>query len=222
MTSSEIYQDWLNQADNYYQVFERNQVIFCENDLFKGVYYILEGTAKMSREGLNQKMIVWFSQPNEFIGLTSYSRNIGKYTSRAAAFNGTCKVIHIPIDEFNYLMNESFEFKKRVISHICERISSTEDRIIDFTGQGTKKRLIDTLIKLVDKKILDKEPNDLRNIYVDCTLTEISALVGTSEDNLKRIINQFHKLRILALKSKKLVVTDLDKLRTLKKKNKLN
>lgn len=217
MRPVEIHQDWLNQIDNSCQIYEPNTVVFHEGDSFDGVYYIMEGTIKMSREDLNQKKMVWFAQPEELIGLTSYYDNTGRYSFKAVAYDVACKIIHIPAEEINFLMRESIEFKKKVIRDLCARINSTENRIIDFIGHGTKERFIDTIVELVDKKNHNRKSNRFSEINVDCTLTEISALVGTSEDNLKRIIQRFHKLGIVALKNKKLVVTDFENLKKMKK-----
>ena len=117
-------------------------------------------------------------------------------------------------------MNESVEFKKKVINVLCTRINFAENRITDFMRHDTKERFINTMVQLIDKKNSDRNPNGLNEINVDCTLAEISVLVGTSEEYLKKIIYQFHKLGIVTLKNKKLVVTDVGKLK--KMNNKLN
>lgn len=211
------HQDWLSHFDNRLRVYEVNTSIFSEGDSHNGVYYILEGIIKMSREDLHENKLVWFAQPEEFIGLTSFYEKTGNYTFTAIAYDVAAKIIHIPADEFNYLMCESIEFKKKVIIDLCDRINSTENRIINFKGHGTKERFIDTIVELVEKKKLDTKPKQISEINVDCSLTEISALAGTSEDNLKRIIHQFHKLGVVTLINKKLVVTNIEKLKKMKK-----
>ncbi|MBL4594565.1 MAG: Crp/Fnr family transcriptional regulator [Flavobacteriales bacterium] len=183
-----------------YNSYSANEVIFREGDKIKGIYFIKEGKIKVTRKAKND-MTVWFANPKEFIGLSSFFNNSENYSFSTSAFSGGVNAILIPTKDFKKILDKNHLFKQEIIQILCNRIGSTRKRISNIKFQSIKVRVLNAILFLIDKKDLNKA-----TAKIHYSIRELSELAGTSTQYIKKLITEFQKKKLLKIKGDDLVI----------------
>jgi len=183
-----------------YNHYSSNEIIFREGDTIRGVYFIKEGRIKVTRKAKND-MMIWFANPKEFIGLSSFFNDSNNYSFSTSAFSSNVSVVLIPTREFKKILDKSAIFKEEIIHILCDRIGATRKRISDIKSQSIKVRVLNAILFLIDKKDLNKA-----TAKIHYSVRELSEFAGTSTQYIKKLITEFQKKKLLKIKGTDLVI----------------
>jgi CRP/FNR family transcriptional regulator len=192
------------------QKFSAGKSIFDEGDEFKGVYYILDGMVKILRNSNKKKIAVWFADKGDLIGVSSFFSDSHFYTYSAIVHDSDCRVLFVPENKFKELLIEYPELKEELIKTICARIAYTEERIIKFKKESLRKRFLDTLLFFGKK---EQEKNTA--IRIKYSLLDLTEIMGSTKQNIKRLLDEFERQRLLKFDSHTIVIRDLSRLEQL-------
>lgn len=195
------------------KLYNANDHIFTQGDLFHGVYYILEGSVKIFKKNHNQHLMLWVGETNEFIGITSYFENSDNYQFTAVASASNCKLIYISSANFSELLNRIPRIKEEIIKVFCKRISFVELRINNHTLHSIRQRFIDT-INFIFKHLNSLEQNQLpKGTVLKYSLNDLSEMVGTSKKSISKLIRDFEKSNLLEIQGDNILIHDIRKFR---------
>ncbi len=180
--------------------FSVNESIFNEGDELTGIYFIKKGKVKVTRSAKN-KIAMWFANPMEFIGLSSFFNDSENYSFSTIAFGGGVDTVFIPTNDFKKLLNDYPTFKKDIIQILCDRINYTRNRICNIKSQNIKERFLNTILLLVGKEEVNKT-----KVKISFSVDELSELTGTSKQYIKKLITEFQRKKLLEIKGDKLII----------------
>lgn len=195
------------------QIYKVNEHIFTQGDSFKGVFYILEGSVKIFKDSHNQPLMLWSGEANEFIGITSYFDESDHYQFTATASVPKCKLIYIPANNFNELLNRIPGVKEEIIKVFCQRISLVELRINNHIQHSIRLRFIDT-INFIYKHFVSPEQNQpSKRTALRYSINDLSDMIGTSKKTLSKLIKEYEHNNLLRVKGDNIIINDISKFR---------
>ncbi len=180
--------------------FSVNEPLFKEGEMINGVYFIKKGNVKITRNAKNN-MAMWFANPHEFVGLSSYFSESENYTFSSFAFGGSVDAIFIPLNDFKKLLEDYPIFKNNIIQILCDRINYTIDRVNNMKSQNIKTRFLNAILLLIDK-----EGGDKTKVKINYSINELSELTGTSKQYIKKLITEFESKNLLEIKENRLIL----------------
>lgn len=187
--------------------FAAGESIFNEGDAFRGVYFLLDGMARILRNSNKKKIAVWFADKDDFIGVSSLFSDSATYTYSAIAHDSDCRALFIPEKQFRQLLAEYQQLKEELIKIICSRIAYTEERIVRFKKESLKKRFLETLLFFGKKELMK---NDAARIHF--SLLDFSEIIGSTKQNIKRILDELERQRLLKIENHTIIIRDLSRL----------
>lgn len=187
--------------------YKFNETIFKEGDEQKGVYYIKNGKVKITRDSKNNQIAMWFAEPNEFVGLTSFFNAVNEYSFSSSAFGGDVDTIFISNKDFQDLLDSHPTFKQEIIKTLCDRISYTRKRISSVKSKNVRKRFLEAILLFTTKNDLKKS-----KIKIEYSIKELAELVGTSKQYIQKMLTEFQKNNLIELEKNALIILDLDKI----------
>ena len=129
------------------------ELIFRQGEPVKGVFFIVNGKVKISRESLNGKtFILWYAGKNELIGLTSFFNATSTYSFSASIESDSASVLFIERNQFKSLLTQEKSLKKAIISMLCYRIKKIENQTQEIALTTSKERLAKTLVAMVKQQ----------------------------------------------------------------------
>jgi CRP-like cAMP-binding protein len=180
--------------------FSAKESLFKEGEKIEGIYYIKNGNVKITRNAKNN-IALWFANPYEFVGLSSYFNESKNYSFSTYAFGGDVDAVFIPSKDFAKLLDEYPTFKTKIIQILCDRITYTRNRVNNIKSQNIKERFLSAILLLVDKDQLNKS-----KATIHFSIDELSELTGTSKQYVKKLIIEFQNKNILEAKGDSLIV----------------
>ncbi len=193
--------------------FKKKEKIFSEGDP-PDWFYILTGgkikITKLSHEG--KEIIIELISPIDFFGGLAVLKGF-PYPANAVAMEDS-EIIKISkhnllkiIDRFPSIMHE-------ITSNIGDRIREFHDTLKNIALERVELRIAALLLKLADK-IGDKTDNNAAIINMKLTKQDIAEMVGTTVETSIRVISKFKKSGIIAEKDGKIIIKNLDLLRSI-------
>lgn len=197
----------ISQSNFVAQQYVKEDFIFKEKDNFRGVYYIQKGQVKMLRNHHQKRMLVWFAEFGDFIGVSSFFTNSPEYTYSAEVHSETCEGYFISEIDFKSLLKEHPKLKERMIQVFCNRIAFTEDRIVKYKKENIKKKILDALLFFGKKGQLKNIP-----VKINFSISDLSEMIGATTTHIKRVLDEMEKQRLLKIDNQTITINDLAQL----------
>jgi CRP/FNR family cyclic AMP-dependent transcriptional regulator len=179
--------------------FQTNEYLFHEGNENSFVYYIIDGKIKV----IKKKIVIGFSNPNEFVGITSCLSENNEYCfSALAQENSTLLRIHKTV--FKTVLNENVEFGKIIIDLLCNRIKLTDGKSESFKNHTSTERVVNEILSNVETE---------NNSYtIKATIEDLSELTGVSTNLIKTIIRELSKQKIIEFINHTIRISDYHRL----------
>ena len=65
------------------RIHNKNDFLYSNGGFHDGVFFITKGKIKIMKESKKSQMTLWFAQPKEFVGITSFFDNNYQYSFNA-------------------------------------------------------------------------------------------------------------------------------------------
>ncbi len=174
---------------NSIQEYELNQVIFSQGDPADAVFYISNGSVKVtvvSEQG--KEAVVAILGPDEFCGescLTGQPLRMGTATAVA-----DCEILRLEKRAMIRVLHDEPEFSDMFIAHLLHRAARVEADLIDQLFNSSEKRLARALLLLANfGKEGKPEP-----IIAKVSQETLATMIGTTRSRVSHFMNKFRKL----------------------------
>ncbi len=191
-----------------FEFFKKNQILFLNNTKPLGVYYIKQGSVKLSRIDAEKKeKIIRIVSPNEFIGVRSIIRR-GNFPYTATAIDN-CATCFIPEQEFLNLIKKHPDFSCQLIITLCNLIDEAENKINSFADKSAKERIAETLLMLNNTLNI---ASDVKENIIKISREDLANLTGTVKETVIRCLSKFKEQNLIAVKGRSIKLLDVNEL----------
>ncbi len=186
-------------------------LLFNEDEPLGEIFYLLEGQMKIIRSGPNKEMILWYSEPGEFIGISSLFDNSQVHSSTAEVIGSSASLVKLDKKAFLNLLETHSDIQKDITKRLCRKIKLTEMRIFSSSHQSIRARLIDTLIFLAQQNHNESIKKSNKTMIVKCTEKMISDLSGISHKPLNKLLSEFEINNLLRVEESQIIIGDYER-----------
>ena len=180
--------------------------VFCaEGDPVPGVTRILEGSAKIVREGEGgDPQVLRLLGKGDFFGLRPVLAR-QPFAASVVALEPCRVAVHSP-EVVQALLRESPAFAAAVMAYLAHEWCYSEDMLMVLTRRPVRRRIADILLLLNGHRV----PGDewLPFPPVRLKRKEIAQLVGTTPETLSRTLAEFAKSGLIRLDRRNLEIID--------------
>jgi len=177
--------------------FERSQHVFKQGDAADAVFYIQEGSVKLtvlSEQG--KEAVVGILEPGQFFGegcLNGHPLRIATATAMKE-----CVITSITKEAMIATLHTEPKFSELFIAYLLTRNSRVEEDLIDQLFNSSEKRLARLLLLLAH---FGKEGTP-QPILVDISQETLAEMIGTTRSRVSYFMNKFRKLGLISYNGK--------------------
>lgn len=187
--------------------FSKGDTVFEDGELPQGVYFIKEGTAKLSKSGVYGKdQILRFCTEGDLIGYRSLLCG-ESFQAKAEAMN-ELKLIFLPADIFLHLLEVDVKLSYAMLQKIAYELGESSNTVTFLAQKTVRERLAEILILLEQK--LGTDPEGF--IKISLTREEIANLIGTATESAIRLISEFKQDELIVVEGRNIKIINHDKL----------
>jgi CRP-like cAMP-binding protein len=168
--------------------YKKNQVVFSQGDLADDVFYVQDGTLKItvvSKQG--KEAVVAILGAGDFFGEGCLAGQ-GRRTASAIAMS-ECSILRLEKAEVIRLLHDQPTFSDLLLHHLVSRNIRIEEDLVDQLFNSSEKRLARVLLLLANVGKEGKTEPVIPKVSQD-TLAEI---VGTTRSRVSFFMNRFRK-----------------------------
>ncbi len=191
---------------------QKKETIFSEGDPSEWLYIVKKGKVKitkLSHEG--KEIILEIISPMDFFGGIAVLRGF-PYPANAVAMEDT-EVLKISRKNLLSIMDRFPSLMYCMATNIGDRIKGSHETLKSIALEKVEARIASLLIKLSDKAG-EKTPEGVM-INMKLTKQDIAEMVGTTVETSIRTMSKLTKTGLVSTKSGKIIIRDLEKLRSL-------
>jgi CRP-like cAMP-binding protein len=180
--------------------YKRHEIICKQGSDVSHAIYLVEGTAKLYIEGLNNRNIsLYILTPRSYIGLLSFFET-PNYCYSVMALEET-KICMIDLNFIKKLYIDNHDFLIKLNKAFGKSVASIMKKLITLNQKNIRGRVADSLLYL-------------SNLYQSSTFTmlltrkELGELSAISEENTVRLLTEFKNEGIIDVQGKQLSILD--------------
>jgi len=192
--------------------FAKKETIFSEGDPSEWFYIVKKGKVKitkLSHEG--KEIILEIISPSEFFGGVAVMRGF-PYPANAVAMEDA-EVLKIARKNLMTIMDRFPNLMFCMATNIGDRIKGSHEALKSIALEKVESRIASLLIKLADKA--GERVTEGLMINMKLTKQDLAEMVGTTVETSIRTMSKLSKGGILTARAGKIVIRDLEKLRSL-------
>lgn len=202
---------FLNDVKSKYEVerYDKKQALYTEGRRPRFLYYLVKGKVKGYRSNEDGKeYITNFYSADDFIGYTALLED-NNYDDSASILEDA-EIIQIPKDDFLQMVYSDAGIASKFIHIITKNVKDKEERMLDLAYSSLRKRVARALVDIVGKFNLGKDARP-----IEISRDDIAQYVGTATESLIRTLSDFKAEKHIDIKSGKIIVDDVEKLKNL-------
>lgn len=180
--------------------YDAGSEVYAEGYVPKGVYYIKEGTVKITRNNHENPVVVRLAGQHEFIGFLSLLKR-WDYNSTAIALEQS-QIYFIPKQLFLEAVQSSPKFTNLVVEIVCTRLNEKELLLTDLFTKSVQERLAVLLLTL------DRNPRDGK---IHILKKDIAAVLNIKAETLSRNLMRLQKIGAVTLHPKENMIEILSR-----------
>ncbi|MCL4475557.1 MAG: Crp/Fnr family transcriptional regulator [Nitrospirae bacterium] len=190
----------------------KKDVIFSEGDSSEWFYIVTEGKVKITKLSQDGKEIILeLIHPTDFFGGLAVIRGF-PYPANAIAMEDT-KLLKISRSSLMRILDRFPNLMYCMAQQVGDRMKESHETLKNIALERVEARIASLLLKLSDKTGIKGDDG----VVIDMKLTkqDIAEMVGTTVETSIRTMSKLKKMGIVAEKEGKIVIKNLEKLRTL-------
>lgn len=187
---------------------KKGQTIHHEGDRVMGIFLIVNGkvkTVKMAEDG--RELITGIFEKDDFLDVNTIMAN-DLYTDSAIAMEDTALCL-IPREQLDKLLNLYPDIASKFIKILANNIQEKEQRLLQFAYQSVRKRIAETIIRLV------KQQGENSN-SIKITRENLASISGTAPETVSRTLTDFKNEGLIEKQGSTVTVLNPEKLNRLK------
>lgn len=186
---------------------KKRQQFIIEGASVNGLFFILKGTVKVFRTGINgREQIVRFAKEGEIIGHRGFGTE-EQYSIGAIALQDVI-LCYFSKDDLQEALLENPNFSYDMMLFYANELNRSESKIKSISQMTVRERVIDTLL------YIHRKFGDLRGfINLPLSRKEYADYAGTTEEQVIRIFSTLKKEDLITAKGKKISITNVQTLK---------
>jgi CRP-like cAMP-binding protein len=189
--------------------YAKGEIVFKEGGYPTGIFFIEKGKVKKyktNKEGKEQ--IIYVANSGELIGYHALLAD-ERYPDAAATLEES-KISFIPREDFLKALYTSKVLAQRLLKTLSHEFSVLVNSVASLAQQSVKERFAMQLILLREKYKQNFTPG--MEVEINMTREDLANLVGTSRENIVRILKDFKNDGILRTQGTKIFIRDINQL----------
>ncbi|WP_340200634.1 Crp/Fnr family transcriptional regulator [Ascidiimonas sp. W6] len=186
---------------------KKGQQFILEGAPVNGLFFILKGTVKVFRTGINgREQIVRFAKKGEIIGHRGFGAT-EQYPIGAIALENSV-LCYFSKTELQEALKSDSSFAYDFMLFYANELDRSEAKVKSLSQMTVRERVIDTLLYIYRKF-------GQRNGFLDLPLSrkEYADYAGTTEEQVIRIFSMLKKEKIILTNGKKIGIPDASSLK---------
>ena len=186
---------------------KKGQQFIIEGAPVNGLFFILNGTVKVFRTGINgREQIVRFAKEGEIIGHRGFGTE--EYYSIGAIALQDAVLCYFSKDDLQEALLENPKFSYDMMLFYAKELNRSESKVKSISQMTVRERVIDTLL------YINRKFGDLRG-YLNLPLSrkEYADYAGTTEEQVIRIFSALKKEGLIIAQGKKIGITNIQNLK---------
>jgi len=186
---------------------KKGQQFIIEGAPVNGLFFILKGTVKVFRTGINgREQIVRFAKEGEIIGHRGFGTE-EQYSIGSIALKDTV-LCYFSKDDLQEALLENPKFGYDMMLFYANELNKSESKVKSISQMTVRERVIDTLL------YIHRKFGDLRG-YLNLPLSrkEYADYAGTAEEQVIRIFSALKKEELITAKGKKIGIPNIQNLK---------
>ena len=201
----------LQQLSAQYDVehYERKQTLYQENKKPRFLFFLIKGKVKCYKSNEDGKeYIMSLHNEGDFIGYSALLED--SYYQDSAVILEDAEIIPIPKDDFLQMVYSDINIATKFIHIIAHNVKEKEDRLLNIAYSSLRKRVATALVEIVTKFNLKE-----LSTPIEISREEIAQYVGTATESLIRTLSDFKAEKLIEIRSGRIIVNNIDKLKNL-------
>jgi CheY-like chemotaxis protein len=191
------------------ELYAKKQAIYQENKRPRFLYYVVKGKVKCVKSHEDGKEYINdLYSDGDFVGYPALIEE-KNYDDSAIALEQT-ELIQIPKEDFQQMIYNDISIASKFIKIITQNVKEKEDRLLSLAYSSLRKRVAKALVDIHAKFNSAGDNNS-----IEISRDDIAHYVGTATESLIRTLSDFKSEKLIEIKDGKILVTGLDKLKTL-------
>ncbi len=188
---------------------KRKKILYKQHEKVEGVYLLKSGILKVFRTDLNgNSQILFFYRPGEFFGYQPIFGNLLHPIGVAAIED--CEILVIDKNIFIEITQSSTTLCNELLKGYSSEYTVFVNRMNICSQIGKRERLALLLLVLNDKfRTINNQEIDFP-AEIKLTRTDLASFVGTSLENLIRMLNYFKEKKLIRVKGKSIFIENFD------------
>lgn len=192
--------------------YRKKEVVFSEGDPSDWFYLVIDGKVKitkLSQEG--KEIILEVISGHDLFGGLAVLRGF-PYPANAVAMEDT-RLLRISRSNILRILDRFPNLMYSLALQVGERMKESHETLKNIALERVESRIASLLLKLADK--IGK--TDVEGMVIDMKLTkqDIAEMVGTTVETSIRTISKLKKNEIVTDRDGKIIIKNLEKLKTL-------
>jgi DNA-binding response OmpR family regulator len=199
----------IKQLSEQYDVehYNKKQTLYSEGKRPRFLYYLVTGKVKafQTHEDGKEYITDLFSA-GSFIGYTALIED-KNYNDNATILEDA-EIMQIPREEFMGMIYNDINIANKFIQIITQNVKEKEERLLNLAYSSLRKRVAKALVDISSKFKVQNSP-------IEISRDDIAQYVGTATESLIRTLSDFKEEKLIEIKSGKIIITNLEKLKNL-------
>lgn len=189
--------------------FSRKQLLYQEGKRPRFLYYLVSGKLKAFKAHEDGKeYITDLFSAGDFIGYTALIEE--KNYDDSAAVLEDAEIMQIPKDDFLKMIHTDINLAAKFIRIVTQNMKEKEDRLLRLAYSSLRKRVARALVD-IHEKFYREQPSSV----IEFSREDIAQYVGTATESLIRTLSDFKSEKLIDIKSGKISINNLDRLKNL-------
>jgi CheY-like chemotaxis protein len=201
----------LGKLSEQYEVigYDKKQVLYTEGKRPRFLFYVVKGKVKGYRTNEEGKeYITNLYSEGDFIGYAALIED--KNYDDSAAILEDAEMMQIPREDFLQMVYSDISIASKFIHIMTMNVKEKEERLLALAYSSLRKRVAKALVDIVSKFNLSGA-----GAPIEISREDIAQYVGTATESLIRTLSDFKAEKRIDIKSGKIIVQDVEKLKNL-------
>ncbi len=189
--------------------YDKKQMLYSEGKRPRFLYYLIKGKVKGFKAHEDGKeYITNLYSDGDFIGYTALIED-SNYDDSAGILEDA-EIMQIPKEDFLQMVYSDISIASKFIHIITQNVKEKEERLLNLAYSSLRKRVAKALVDIVEKFKLKEQTHP-----IEISREDIAQYVGTATESLIRTLSDFKAEKLIEIKSGKIIVNNVEKLKHL-------
>jgi CRP-like cAMP-binding protein/CheY-like chemotaxis protein len=197
-------------SDQYaVESFNKKQTLYQEGKRPRFLYFLVSGKVKAFKTHEDGKeYITDLFSAGDFIGYSALIED--KNYDDSATILEDAEIMQIPREEFLGMIYSDINIATKFIRIVTQNVKEKEERLLNLAYSSLRKRVAKALVDIHEKFNKDGQKS-----LIEFSREDIAQYVGTATESLIRTLSDFKSEGLIEIKSGKISIINLDKLKNL-------